>query len=119
MRRRSSNRSARDPTQPFGDTPTGRYAIVELVNHTPGETRVHTYGAHPSILLDPLSGQALRAKQNGRTGLMVHGGAPPATGGLRPTNGCVRLSEDDQGSLVPLIQAVALKSISVSITEPA
>jgi hypothetical protein len=110
---------SRDPALPFGDTPTGTYAVVEFVVHTPGETSLHTYGAHPSILLNPLSGQALTAKNQGRTGLMIHGGAPSATGGLRPTNGCVRLAEEDQGSLVALIQPVALGSVTVSITGPA
>jgi hypothetical protein len=107
----------RDPTQRFGDTPTGSYAAVMLVVHDAGETNVHTYGAHPSILLDPVSGQALTAKQQGRTGIMIHGGAPSPTGGLRPTNGCVRLSEADQGSLIALVQPVALRTVSVVITE--
>jgi hypothetical protein len=108
----------RNPALPFGDTPTGTYSVVQLVDHGSSETDVHTYGTHPSVLLNPLSGQALTAKQQGRTGLMIHGGSPSFTGGLRPTHGCVRLSEDDQGSLIALIvPPVVLLSISVSVTE--
>ena len=107
---------SRDPTQLFGDTPTGTYSVDELVDHPATETDLHTYGIHPSIVLNPLSGQALVAKEQGRTGLMIHGGAPSATGGLRPTHGCVRLSEEDQGSLVAQLP-VDLQSVSVVATE--
>jgi hypothetical protein len=105
----------RDPALPFGDTPIGTYSVAALVDHMASETDLHTYGAHPSVLLEPLTGQALTAKQQGRTGLMIHGGAPSQTGGLRPTHGCVRLSENDQGSLMTLVTPVVLSSISVSV----
>src|SRR5260370_18245125 len=75
---------ARDSTRSFGDTPTGDYSIAELVTHPKGETTLHTYGASPSVLLDPQSGDALTAKTNGREGLMIHGGAPPPPRGPRP-----------------------------------
>jgi len=107
----------RDPKLPFGDTPTGEYAVAELVSHTKGETNLHTYGAHPSILLDPQSGDALAAKENHREGLMIHGGAPSSTGGLRPTHGCIRVSEDTQGALIDLITPVELDSVVVSVSE--
>src|SRR5271156_29634 len=55
----------RDTTRQYGNTPTGDYAIAQLVTHSGGETDLHTYGSYPSILLDPLSGDALKAKQNG------------------------------------------------------
>jgi hypothetical protein len=42
-----------DSVQPFGNTPTGDYHIVQLVTHTGGESDLHTYGSFPSILLDP------------------------------------------------------------------
>src|SRR4051812_47873711 len=58
----------RDPKLQFGDTPTGEYLVTTLVPHGPGETTLHTYGAHPSLLLDPSSGDALLAKNGGRTG---------------------------------------------------
>src|SRR5260370_40440130 len=77
---------ARDSTRSFGDTPTGDYSIAELVTHPKGETTLHTYGASPSVLLDPQSGDALTAKTNGREGLMIHGGGPSPTPGPRPTH---------------------------------
>ena len=107
----------RDPAKSFGDTPTGDYSIGELVAHPKGETTLHTYGASRSILLDPQSGDALTAKNNGREGLMIHGGASSSTGGLRPTHGCIRVSEDTQKGLIGLIAPVPLDSITVSVSE--
>jgi hypothetical protein len=108
--------ATRNPERSFGDTPTGGYAITALVPHH-GETDLHTYGPHPSVLLDPQSGQALTAKTNGRTGLMIHGGVPSATGGLRPTHGCVRLSDANQNALIALITTLSLTTITVTVTE--
>ena len=107
----------RDPTLAFGDTPTGEYAVVELVAHPKGETTLHTYGPFPSLLLDPQSGDALTAKQNGREGLMIHGGAPSVNGGLRPTHGCIRVSDASQKALVGLVGSVELDSVVVSVRE--
>jgi lipoprotein-anchoring transpeptidase ErfK/SrfK len=109
--------STRDPTLSFGDTPTGDYRVTEFVKHTSGETTSITYGVSPSLLLDPQDGQALVAKNNGRNGLMIHGGAPSATGGLRPTHGCIRLSETSQRDLVALTAGIAIASLSVSVRE--
>ena len=112
------NNPTRDPKLPFGDTPTGEYSIAELVTHAKGETTRHTYGAFPSVLLDPQSGDALTAKQNGREGLMIHGGAPSSSGGLRPTHGCVRLAEDSQKALIDLLEsAPELDSVVVAVSE--
>ena len=107
---------SRDPTRPFGDTPTGSYTIVAIVSHS-GETDLHTYGAFPSLLLDPQSGQALVAKQAGREGLMIHGGAPAAGGGLRPTHGCIRLSEASQQGLIQLIGSAPLNTLTVTVSQ--
>ncbi|HEV2687303.1 MAG TPA: L,D-transpeptidase [Bryobacteraceae bacterium] len=106
----------RDPKRPFGDTPTGGYNVAAIVSHQ-GETDLHTYGAFPSLLLDPQSGDALTAKQNGREGIMIHGGAPSATGGLRPTHGCIRLSEASQQGLTGLVASTPLNSLTVSVSE--
>src|SRR3954453_20589858 len=112
----SHGNASRDPKEPFGDTPTGGYSVTELVSHR-GETDLHTYGPHPSLLLDPQSGDALISKTNGRTGLMIHGGGASASGGLRPTHGCVRLSDENQRALIALVPAAALASIAVIISE--
>lgn len=95
------------PTLPFGDTPSGSYRFV-LIMET-GDTTKHTaysYGPHGAIVMDPLSGDALTAKQNGRKGLLIHGGAPSKKGGLRRTNGCIRLSNADMKSLLDAVRAL-------------
>jgi hypothetical protein len=106
----------RDSKRQFGDTPTGTYHVTAMVPHS-GESDLHTYGAFPSLLLDPQSGDALLAKVAGREGLMIHGGAPSATGGLRPTHGCIRLTEDSQNKLIALIATASLSSLTVSVSE--
>jgi hypothetical protein len=86
---------------PFGDTPTGAYSIEKTVPTGPGTSRsASSYGQNGGIVLVPTSGDALLASRAGRTGLMIHGGAPSASGGLRPTHGCVRLSDRDMGGLM-------------------
>jgi hypothetical protein len=106
-----------DSTQPFGNTPTGDYKIVQLVTHSGSESDVHTYGSFPSILLDPVSGDALKAKQNGRAGLMIHGGVPSLSGGLRPTHGCVRVTENTQRDLAAAVVHAVLNASLVTVQE--
>jgi L,D-transpeptidase-like protein len=78
----------RDPLRPFGDHPSGSY-VVQAIEH--GKSPAHTYGP-VFMLLDPTDGDALQARRNGRTGLAIHGGDPSATMMLRPTFGCLRVS---------------------------
>lgn len=83
-----------------GDTPTGKY-VAEV-----GKTKIpsRTYGKHPIIRLIPKEGNALLAARNGRAGLLIHGGEPSSSGGLRPTYGCLRVSEETQAALVACLQ---------------
>lgn len=92
------------PTEIYGNTPTGEYTAKLAPPRTDTAAHRRTYGMHGIVEMDPISGQALVAKNNGRTGLWIHGGAPSSTGGLRPTHGCVRLSEDSQEGLVQAIK---------------
>src|SRR5260370_10545608 len=108
---------ARDSTRSFGDTPTGDYSIAELVTHPKGDTTLHTYRASPSALLDPQSGDALTAKTNGREGLMIHGGAPSANRGLRPTHGCVPPSGGAHKALIRPVPPLAPGSTSRTLSE--
>jgi hypothetical protein len=85
-----------------GDTPTGVY------KYSDGgiSSRTKTFGTEKRILLDPVAGNA--AKTKGRSGIMVHAGEPSKDGsrnGLRPTQGCVRLSADDMKAINGLIEA--------------
>ena len=56
-------------------------------------------------MLDPVSGQAKIPKQNGRFGLLIHGGDLNAAGKLRPTFGCVRVFNNDLADLLQAIRA--------------
>src|SRR5882757_9521558 len=77
----------------FGDTPLGEYNITGIED-TSGFTgkKLASYGNKGRIRLDPTAGDALLAKMNGRTGLLIHGkGKDNAFTRLIVTNGCVRM----------------------------
>jgi len=84
----------RYPTLPYGDHPYGSYNVVLVQADKP---TFHTYGPF-FLLLDPVSGDALKAKKNGRTGIGIHGGDPATEetpwGWLRATDGCLRTTND-------------------------
>lgn len=86
----------RDPLRAMGDTPTGSYRAM-LAGPLSG---AHMFGPHRVVRLEPTAGAALVAHQNGRRGLLIHGGAPGAGGALRPTYGCIRLADAHQSELV-------------------
>ena len=106
--------STRDPVLSFGDTPTGKYrGFVNPLARTPINDR--KYGPQSIISLDPVSGQAKTAKENGRFGLLIHGGDLNAAGRLRPTFGCVRVAN---ASMVAILASVpAAERIDVVVTE--
>jgi hypothetical protein len=82
----------RNPLLPFGDTPTGVYRLTKAGPWSPAST----YGIHPVIVMNPISGDALKASK--RSGIWLHGGAPgraAAWAYLRPTLGCLRVADDD------------------------
>jgi hypothetical protein len=94
-----------------GNTPDGKYR-GELVA-TKGWNEA-SYGPNGAIRLHPISGNAYKAwKIYGRTGLCIHGGNPPKdadknkevmTGGLRPTYGCLRLSNENVAKLMQVLE---------------
>lgn len=75
-----------DPTRLFGDHPFGTYRILAVRR----EMSPRTFGGI-GLVLDPIVGEALIAKQNGRTGLLIHGGDLHPDGRLRETFGCLRV----------------------------
>jgi hypothetical protein len=88
----------------YGNTPTGTYAIEKTVPTGAGTSRsAHSFGPHGAIVLVPTGGDAALAAEIGRTGLMIHGGDLSAAGGLRPTHGCIRLSNADMQQLLGAI----------------
>lgn len=104
----------RDPTKSFGDTPTGKYrGFINDIARTPSNDK--TYGPQAVITLDPQSGQAKVAKENGRFGLLIHGGDLNAAGRLRPTFGCVRVANGDMKAILAAIPKG--ERIDVTVTQ--
>jgi len=85
----------RDPLKPFGDTPLGDY-VGTVVRFADGQIKDHDtlrkYGPYGYIVLTAVAGDALKAQDAGRFGLLIHGGDPGLNGILRPTFGCIRLA---------------------------
>lgn len=77
----------RDPTLPWGDTPTGDYLQTRLI-----EFAEPTQLGDAWVPIEGVSGAAAAAKQNGRTGLGIHAGRGAK---LMATYGCVRLRQSD------------------------
>ena len=93
----------RDPTMENGDTPLGDYAVGGFVKTGTGKYPALSYGSVGAVHLEPISGQALQAKNNGRTGLMIHAGRPKPDGHLVATLGCVRVHEEAMTELLAAI----------------
>lgn len=94
------NNQKRDPTLPFGDHPLGTYKVVNIQH---GKQPAHSYGPF-FVLLEPKYGAALVAKAHGRVGLAFHGGDLNASGFMRPTEGCLRLKNEDITEIAALIE---------------
>ena len=74
-----------------------------------------TYGEQPRFVLNPISGDALIGLNNGRRGILMHGGALNAQGGLRPTWGCLRW--DDGTAMQACGWLGAVTSFEVAVVE--
>ena len=81
-----------DPKEPFGDHPFGVYLVADVRWSTTTKEK-QLYGP-VRLALDPIAGDALTAKQNGRTGLAIHGGPLAKDGSLRATFGCLRVDDE-------------------------
>jgi lipoprotein-anchoring transpeptidase ErfK/SrfK len=84
-----------------------------------GETFKREYGPHGFIELTPTSGDALTAAKNGRYGLRIHSGAKNQFGALRPTHGCLRLSDEDFLALRQAIEALGEVTITLGADQAA
>lgn len=80
-----------DPAQPYGHTPLGTYEIEGYQACPPGDSEER--GPFDRIKLKPVSGDALSAAGNGRSGFQIYGGYLGALGNLRPTCGSIRISD--------------------------
>ena len=113
----------RSPLLRYGDTPTGIYRIGGFLGPKDAEDS-RRHGPNGKIVLFPTSGDALVAKDGGgRIGLEIHGGYL-RDGKLRPTNGCLRLRDDDMATLLAAIITAGsppafcgIKEIDVSVSQ--
>jgi hypothetical protein len=89
----------------FGDTPTGTYRVSGILDSGKGTIYDPVgYGPNGLIVLTAVSGDAAFAEANGRFHIFIQGGAKAKNGKLRSTNGCLRLSDADQKSLISRIR---------------
>lgn len=97
-----------DPLHIDGNTPTGTYSGIPLA-FAKNDYRILKFG--PGwISLSPKSGDAKIAEKNGRAGIKLHAGPPSMLAwivkywhGLRPTNGCIRVSNPDLVSILSIL----------------
>jgi hypothetical protein len=125
-----NNNNTRSTVLPYGDTPTGTYKVTGGFKVGDGTSyNKKSYGIHGALRLDPTSGDAKTAKEFGRTGLLIHSGDPGAQGKLRPTNGCLRLSNEDMKALLEELVLVSVfqgaitatcsvTTVTVQVTDP-
>ena len=93
--------SGASPLVHNGDTPTGYYTGYI----GPVQDSEYSYGPHEVLMMNGYYGDI---KESGRTGIWIHGGDPSTnpkatTYPLRPTYGCIRLSNDNQLLLINAI----------------
>lgn len=100
-----------------GNTPTGIYDAKLAGPHS----NTYSYGPYKYVSTTPQSGIAHDA---GRSGIWIHGGdpAPASSAGLpryplRPTYGCVRVSNSDQSAIQNVLTSQSQKSGVLEITE--
>jgi hypothetical protein len=106
---KAHNNKGRSTLLSYGDTPTGGYRVTGIFKVGTDSYKAKSYGNYAAIRLEPTSGEAKLAKDNGRTGLLIHGGDLGPNNRLRPTNGCIRVSNDDIKKLIEEIIVLATK----------
>jgi hypothetical protein len=104
-----------DPLLPFGHTPTGDYHIKALIG--PDMIRDSDSYGPKALLLEAVSGQASEAEGNGRGLVAIHGGSTSAEGMLLPTNGSLRMFNNDIEFLFSCISAFAQSSPAIALPD--
>lgn len=101
----ANNNPRRDPLLRCGDTPTGQYAVRQLLKSGNGTKFPSAqFGPHGVIVIEAISGDAARAEANGRFHFLIAGGALSKSGQLRSTAGSLRLSNAHQRTLFSYLQ---------------
>ena len=106
----------RDPLHRFGDTPTGHWLVPRVIPTGTPSLPKHSYGPWGAIDLQPIDGQCVEAYAHGRSGIWIHAGDLSTQSRLRPTFGCVRISDVDQQQLVNLVSAWLAKGSKVPVS---
>lgn len=101
----------RDPTRPWGDTPSGTYRPSSMTRFRSS----HRTLGPLAILIEGETGDALAAKQKGRTGLAVHGGRGDDK--LMATYGCVRMFDRDMLALSEAIGSDPVQVIVIDVDD--
>lgn len=81
------------------DTPTGVYSASIAAKELPESS----YGPHQRVRMTPVSGDIVTTT---RSGFLIHGGDAATSGTwapLRPTHGCIRISNNNVASLLAVI----------------
>jgi len=95
---------SRNPILPYGDTPTGRFAVrahISSGNRSPlpkGE-----FGPAGVLILEGVTGDAALADANGRFSFAIQGGELASSGQLRSTAGSLRMHNADLRTLIPAV----------------
>jgi hypothetical protein len=107
---RGSNRKENDNNhtkwwKKNADTPTGKWNGKIIA---PG-TDTKKFGPNERISMEPVEGHAKEA--SGRSGFQIHGGAPEKNKKrswypLRPTLGCIRVSNEDMAEIIKKIKGL-------------
>lgn len=99
---KKANNEEENPELPYGDHPYGVYRVVKPVRIADAKEHQDKYGPF-FIPVNPVSGEAMRARQNGRSGFGIHGGKLHKDGRLRETLGCLRIDNEASVELTKLI----------------
>jgi hypothetical protein len=87
----------------YGNTPTGTYTGYLYGPVSPSSS----YGPYKVVAMDGVSGAIITS---GRSGIWIHGGDAASSGSptypLRPTNGCVRISNANQNTMATTITSL-------------
>jgi hypothetical protein len=90
-----------DPMLRYGDTPTGSYQVTDILPARVDPKGIEIFGKQRVIRLRPVSGLAGMADANGRTAMLIHGGADETA----PTDGSIRVPDEAMAALLALLPA--------------
>ena len=112
----------RDTFRRNGDSPTGQYDGTidppRVPSADPARANwLRSFGQWPTIRMTPTGGNALTAWNNGRRGLLIHGGHLSPHGTLRPTNGCIRIEDKHQNALLYELQKRGVTKFPIEVIE--